>query len=230
MTARKRGRKAGNAKHRRGRTAPGPLTPQGGNAREAAQQAIAAKRRARAMDLYVLQRLPMARIAEVLTAEGMPCTGKTVCTDIHRAFDECKAETAAIARHGIDAEIRRLDQIDRQLLPLATGMPLGDTVTVGTGKQRRSIDVPVKAEPRARLQLDALAQVRRNGESRRKLLGLDKQPDEGYVALDTVVAMVRGLVSDVLALTEAHLDLRKPIGDAMRRRFGVIDVDPVERP
>lgn len=226
----KRGRKKQlNAKERRpGRTAPGPLTPTGGNTAEAKKQATAAMRRRRAMDLYVYQRLTMQQIADVLTADGLPCTNATVCNDIHRAFSEAKDETAAAARHGIDAEIRRLDQIDRQLMPLASGAPLSDSVRVGTGKKAKTVRVPVKAEPRSRLQLEALAQLRRNGESRRKLLGLDKQPDEGYVRVDAVVAMVRGLVNDVLAMNTVNVELRKQLGEAMRRRFGVIDVTPTE--
>lgn len=226
----KRGRQRGNAKVRRGRTAPGPLTPTGGNKAEATQEATRNERRRQAWRLYVYERMSMQAIAEYLSANGMPCSNKTVCQDIHAMFEENKAEMQTTARHGIDMELRRLDQVDRQLMPLAAGAPMGDRVSVGTGKKKKTVHVPVKAEPRARLQLDALAQLRRNGESRRKLLGLDQQPDEGYVKVEHMVNMVRGLVTDVLVITSALPEIRKALAEAMQKRFGVIDVTPTEAP
>jgi len=236
---RKRGRKAAelNAK-RPGRTAPGPLTPTGGNHREATDTAGRLERQRQAWDLYVYSRWSMQQIAEHLTAKGLRCSVGTVANDIHAYATEVRQETQATMRHGLDMELRRLDQIDRVLLPLAMGRIEGDhvntVVTQGKGKAAKQVtkrvEVPLKAEPRTRLQLEAIGQMRRTSESRRKLLGTDRQPDEGFVAVEQVVAMVRGLVSDVLAITAAHVEVRKQLGEAMRRRFGVIDGEVVKQP
>lgn len=231
---RKPGRKRGDAK---GRTKPGPLTPTGGNHREATETAARIERQRQAWQLYVYERLPMRAIAEILSKRGLPCTTKTVGKDIHEMASEARTDTQATMRHGLDIELQRLDHMDRQLLPLAMGDLLADTVStfVSTGTGRRRVDkevrvqVPLKVEPRTRLQLEALEKLRRNSESRRKLLGMDKQPDEGFVAVEQVVAMVRGLVSDVLAITAAHVEVRKQLGEAMRKRFRVIDGEAVER-
>lgn len=235
---RKRGRKAAPANAKRpGRTAPGPLTPTGGNHREATETAARIERRKLAWDLYVYSRWSMAQIAAHLTAKGLKCSAFTVADDIHKSAAESRTETSMTMRHGIDIELRRLDQLDGALLPLAMGRIEGDrvetVVTQGKGKSKREvrkrIEVPLKAEPRTRIQLEAMEKLRRNSESRRKLLGTDRQPDEGFVAVEQVVAMVRGLVSDVLAITAAHVEMRKQLSEAMRRRFGVIDGEVVEQ-
>lgn len=226
---RKRGRKAAplNAK-RPGRTAPGPLTPTGGNHREATDTATRIERRRQAWQLYVYNRLPMQAIAEELTARGLPCTAGTVANDIHAYADEARQETQATMRHGLDMELRRLDQLDRQLLPLAHGKIEGDVKLTGRGKKQKRIELPVKAEPRTRMQLEALDKLRRNSESRRKLLGIDRQPDAGFVAIEQVISAVRGLVGDVLELTASNVTLRKQLAEAMRKRFGAIEGEVVE--
>lgn len=230
VTKAKRGRKKGNAK---GRTAPGPLAKTGSNHAEAKDEAKRIERRRLAWNLYVYQRMSMAAIAEHLTRNGMPCTNKTICQDIHAMADEAKQETAATQRHGLDMELKRLDQLDRQLMPLAMGEIAPDriTVTVGRGKKQRrtTVPVPVKSEPRTRLQLEAIEKLRRNGESRRKLLGIDKAPDEGYIPIDSMVALARGLVGDLLAIAGENAALRKQLADAMRRRFGAIEGEVVEQ-
>lgn len=229
MTKRKRGRKKAplNAK-RPGRTAPGPLTPTGGNHKEATVEAARIERRRQAWELYVYHRWSMQQIATHLSATGLPCTPGTVANDIHAVAAEAKQETNATMRHGIDMELRRLDQLDRLLLPAAHGN-ISNTVLKGRGKKRSAVQVPVKAEPRTRLQQDAIDSLRKNSESRRKLLGLDKQPDEGSVRVDALVGMVRGLVSDMLAIAGENVVLRKQLGDALRRRFGVLDGEVVEQ-
>lgn len=230
MTAkRKRGRKAAplNAK-RPGRTAPGPLTPTGGNHKEATDTAQRLERRRQAWELYVYHRWSMSQIAEHLSAHGLPCTPGTVANDIHAVADEARTETQATMRHGLDMELRRLDQLDRQLLPIAHGDIVPDTKPKGRGKKATLVPVPVKAEPRTRLQLEALDKLRRNSESRRKLLGMDRQPDAGFVAIEQVIAAVRGLVGDVLELTASNADLRKRLAEALRKRFGAIEGEVVE--
>lgn len=226
---RKPGRKKGNVK---GRTAPGPLTPTGGNHREATETAARLERRRQAWHLYVYERLPVTRIAEILTARGLPCIHKTVLKDLHDVAAEARQDSAATMRHGLDIELQRLDQMDRQLLPLALGQIEPDRVrvTTGRGKSKRTttMPVPVKSEPRTRLQLEAIEKLRRNGESRRKLLGLDKQPDAGTVAIEQVVQAVRGLIGDVLSMALGP-DERRQLADSMRRRFGVIEAEVVER-
>lgn len=236
MTARKPGRKKGDAK---GKTKPGPLTPKGGNHKEATETAARIERQKQAWDLYVYQRLPMRRIAEILTDRGMKnCTTKTIGKDIHEMAQQAREDTQTTMRHGLDIELQRLDQLDRHLLPMAMGDIVPDrvttTVTTGKGAKAKSkqvtVPVPLKAEPRSRLQLEALEKLRRNSESRRKLLGMDKQPDEGFLALEQVVSMVRGLIGDVLEIAGSNLELRKQLHGAMSKRFGVIDVTPVEEP
>lgn len=213
---------------RPGRTAPGPLTPTGGNHREATDTAQRLERRRQAWDLYVYDRLPFTRIAEILTARGLQCNQGTVANDIHAVAAEARADTAATMRHGLDMELRRLDQLDRVLLPLAHG-DIADVVTEGDGKDAKTRTVPLKLEPRTRLQIDAADKLRRNSESRRKLLGIDRQPHEGFVAVEQVVAMVRGLISDVLVLTADNVQLRKQFGDVLRRRFNVLEGEVVEQ-
>lgn len=232
-TKRKRGRKAAplNAK-RPGRTAPGPMTPTGGNHREATDTAQRIERRKQVWNLYVFNRWSMQQIATHLSANGLPCTPGTVANDIHAVAAESKHETEATLRHGVDMELQRLDQLDRALLPVAMGNIDPDRITTfkGRGKKRKAttVQVPLKAEPRTRLQMDALEKLRRNSESRRKLLGTDRQPDAGVVALEQVVTAVRGLIGDVLALA-LEPQARKSIADAIGKRFGVIEGEVTER-
>lgn len=224
---RKPGRKPGDGK-RKGRTAPGPLTPTGGNHREATETARRAERQRRAWHLFVYQRLSFREISEILTRDGLPCTTKTVGSDIHQMFDEVRAERASIRAVAPEVEEMRLAELDQVLRPLAMG-ELSDVRMVGRGRKKSAVRIPLKAEATARIRMEAIGQLRRNGESRRKLLGLDKQPDDGYIAIEQVVAMVRGLVGDVLAITAAHADLRRQLADAMRKRFGVVDGEVVEQ-
>lgn len=226
---RKPGRKAAHPDAKRpGRTAPGPLTPTGGNHREATETAARIERRRQAWELYVYHRWSMRQIAQHLSANGLPCTADTVANDIHVVADESRKETSATMRHGLDMELRRLDQLDRLLLPAAHGN-ISNTVLKGRGKKRKAEQVPIKAEPRTRLQQDAIDSLRRNSESRRKLLGIDRQPDEGVIKVDMLVGMVRGLVSDMLVISGENLSLRKQLGDALRKRFGVLEGEVVEQ-
>lgn len=225
MTKRKRGRQKGNAK---GRTKPGRLTPTGGNTREAHETARRLHRQYRALQLYADHRLSMKAVADVLTSEGYACTAKTVSQDIYAQLDREAQESPRLARHVLQIEDRKLLQIERALLPLAMGEIPRDVKVTGRGKKQKRVSIPLKAETRTRIQMDALSSLRRNGESRRKLHGVDKQPDEGYVRIEAVVAMVRGLVNDVLGMNELNTELRRQLGEAMRRRFGVIDVTPTE--
>lgn len=227
----KRGRKKGNVKarsgkRRPGRTAPGPLTPTGGNKAEATGEATRRERKKLAWNLYVYERMTMQAIADYLTAQKMPCTAKTVCLDLHEMAEAASRETIKTQQHWLEMELARLDQLDRQLLPVARGEVSGDRVRIGTGKKQKTITVPVKAEPLARLRLDAASQLRRNGESRRKLLGIDQQPDAGYIPIETVASIVRLLVGDILGITSALPEVRSALATAMKKRFGVIDVTP----
>lgn len=212
---------------RPGRTAPGPLTPTGGNHREATETAHRIERRRQAWQLYVYNRWSMREIAEYLSRNGLPCTTDTVSKDIYAMAAESKQETAATMRHGIDMELRRLDQLDRLLLPAAHG-DISNVVLQGRGRKRKAVQVPIRAEPRVRLQQDAIDSLRRNSESRRKLLGTDRQPDAGFIAIGQVMGAVRGLIGDVLALTESNVALRKQLADSMRKHFGAIDGEVAE--
>jgi hypothetical protein len=223
-----RGRKPGNAKERRGRTAPGKLTPQGGNHKESTETLTQAVRMARAVKLYTQDRLSMQAIADLLTSEGTPVTAKTICLDLHRAFDEANASKIKNVAIGQQLEAARLDHLDQQLLPIALGDVLPDKLKVGRGKTQRTVDKPLKQETLTRLRLDALAQLRRNGESRRKLFGWDATPDDGFIRVDQVVTMVRGLISDILELTEDNATLRRQVAKVMRQRFGLIEAHVVE--
>lgn len=216
---RKPGRKKGDAK---GRTRPGKLTPTGGNHREATETAARAERRRQAWHLYVYDRLPMRRIAEILTGRGLPCTTKTIGQDIHQMFDEARAEQATIRTAAPEVEELRLSELDQVLRPLAMG-ELSDARTTGRGRKKKVVRIPLKTEASARIRMEAIGQLRRNGESRRKLLGLDKQADEGTVRVDMLVGMVRGLVADMLVIAGENVALRKQLGDALRRRFGVLE-------
>lgn len=223
----KRGRQKGNGK-RKGRTAPGPLTPQGGNHKEATDTARRAERQRRAWQMFVYQRLSMREIAERLTFDGMECTAKTIALDIHQMFDEVKAERAATAMAAPEVEEIRINELDQALRPLALG-ELSDVRMQGRGRKKKAVRIPLRTEASARIRMEAIGQLRRNGESRRKLLGLDKQPDEGVIAIERIIIAVRGLVSDVLAMT-LPADARKQLHDALRKRFDVIDVTPREAP
>jgi hypothetical protein len=225
----KRGRKPGNAngrKKRVGRTAPGPLTPGGGNKTEALAEAGRRERKKLAWNLYVYERMTMQAIADYLTANRMPCTAKTVCLDLHEMAEAASRDTVKTQQHWLEMELARLDQLDRQLLPVARGEVKGDRVRVGTGKKKTMVTIPVKAEPLARLRLDAASQLRRNGESRRKLLGIDQQPDAGYVPTSQVASIVGALVGDIIAITAALPEIRAALAGALKKRFGVIDVTP----
>lgn len=222
---RKPGRKAGNAK-RKGRTAPGPLTPTGGNHREATEATRRAERQRRAWNMYVYQRLSMREIAEILTADGLQCTAKTVAQDIHYMYNEVRAERSATVSAAPEVEEARLNELDQVLRPLAMGQ-LSDMRTTGRGRKKTTVRVPLKTEASARIRMEAIGQLRRNGESRRKLLGIDKQPDDGVIPVEQVVAMVRALVGDVLAITAALPEVRKALAESMRRRFGVIEGEVV---
>lgn len=222
----KRGRKPGNAK-RKGRTAPGPLTPTGGNHREAVETARRVERQSRAWRMFVYQRLSYREIAEVLTADGMVCTAKTIALDMRTMFNEVRNERTETRQAAPEVEEMRIAELDQALRPLAFGQ-LNDVRMTGRGRKKKAVRVPVKAEASARIRMDAMAQLRRNGESRRRLLGLDKQPDEGYVKIEHMVNMARGLVTDVLIITAAVPEIRKALHEAMRKRFGVIDVTPTE--
>jgi len=222
----KRGRKPGNAKagkRRPGRTAPGPLTPTGGNKAEATQEAARRERKKLAWQLYVYERMTMQAIADYLSANKMPCTAKTVCKDIHEMADETTRETVQTQQHWLQMELARLDQLDRQLLPVARGEVSGDRVRIGTGKKQRTITVPVKSVPLTQLRLDAVSQLRRNGESRRNLLGVDQQPDAGYVPTSQVASIVSALVGDIIGITAAMPEIRTALAAALKKRFGVLD-------
>lgn len=226
MTKAKRGRKKGNAK---GRTKPGRLTPTGGNTREAHETARRLHRQYRALQLYADHRLSMKAVADVLISEGYPCTAKTVAQDIYAQLDRESQETRPMAQHVLQIEDRKLLQIERALLPLAMGDIPRDVKLQGRGKKQKRVSVPLKAETRTRIQMDALSSLRRNGESRRKLHGVDKQPDEGFIRVEQLMSTVRGLVGDMLLIAGENITLRQQLGDALRKRFGVLDGEVVEQ-
>lgn len=225
MTKKKRGRKPGNGK-RKGRTAPGPLTPTGGNHKEATDTARRAERQRRAWRMFVYQRLSMREIAEFLTADGLTCTAKTIALDIREMFEEAKNERRETMAAAPEIEDMRLAELDQALRPLAFG-EVHDVRMEGRGRKKKAVKVPLKAEASARLRMDAIGQLRRNSESRRRLHGLDKQSDTGLVAVEAIATIVRLLVGDILGITSDHPELRAPLATALKRRFGVIDVTPV---
>lgn len=218
----KRGRKKGNGK-RKGRTAPGPLTPTGGNHREATGTARRAERQRRAWRMFVYQRMSMREIAEALTADGLDCTPKTIALDIHEMFAEVKAERASTRSAAPEVEEIRIDELDRALRPLAMG-ELSDVRMEGRGRKKKAVRIPLRAEASARIRMEAIGQLRRNGESRRKLLGIDQQPDAGYVETARVAEIIRLLVGDIILITLATPEVRAALVAAFKKRFGVLDV------
>lgn len=229
----KRGRKSkrrvpGNSKQSNAGVAPGPLTPSGKTGppghTEATQQTTKAVRQARAVDYYVMQRLSMAQIAKQLTGEGMPCTAKTVCKDIQEAVEAAREHRDAAIDHYRSVEAMRLDQLDRQLIPIAYDqLPAGAVRIVGKGKNAKRFEIPIAGADRIRLRLAAVGELRRNSESRRKLFGWDQQPTIG-ISEEQVASLVRGLTQDLLALQliRENDDLRVAIGDVLKRRGGML--------
>jgi len=236
--AKKRGRqrRASNVKNRNG-AQPGPLTPTGKGGPPGHDEATKAGnrllRQEKALDLYVFQRLTMQQIAKQLTAQGFPCTAKTVCLDIHAGVAASQERRDATAEHYRSVEGMRLDQLDRQLVPIAYDqLPPGAVVTVGKGDKAKLVEIPMKGEDRVRLRLQAISMLRQNSESRRKLFGLDMQASMG-ISEDQIGALLRGLTQDLLALDiiRSNDDLRQLIADAFRKRSGLLlEAAPVAQP
>ena len=211
----KRGRKAGNAESRNGIklpvTAPGPLTPRGqsgpqANA-EAVEQMTAAQRRAKAAELKVYQRLSCQQIADVMLQKyGLKTTAKTISLDLIRVYREWNDQAIKIIAHGQAQEAQRLDQNDRSLIPIASGQFPQDTQVIGTGKKRQLVTVPIRAATGVKLKLDALEQLRRNSESRRKLFGWDAEKDtERRYTDEQFLGLARALMAGLMdAFSEAE--------------------------
>ena len=224
----KRGRKAGNVVSRNGIkipvTAPGPLTPRGTSGpvakEEASQQMTAAQRRAKAAELKVYQRLSCQQIADVMLQKyGLKTTAKTISLDLIRVYQEWNDQAIKIIAHGQAQEAQRLDQNDRSLIPIASGQFPQDTQVIGTGKKRQLVTVPIRAATGVKLKLDALDQLRRNSESRRKLFGWDAQWDEGHFTADQVMSMIRQITGLFLEVV-TDLELRRQFTIGLRRTLG----------
>ena len=173
----KRGRQPRNSKPKRGigakTTIPGQALT-GKPAGKAATKAVQmAKRRHRALDLYVNQELSMQKVAEILTREGLPCTAKTVNIDLATALDELRAETLMTAAKYREVELQRSLRNDRAILPLLYGQVKGRTTVVGEGKKAKLVTeaadpaVVVSAQTRAHQRLTD------SGRHRASLLGLN---------------------------------------------------------
>ena len=120
---RKRGRGKGKGNWR---TAPGPLTPGGclGAAarREAHLTLTIALRRKRVLELYVHERTTtMKQVVEMLAAEGITASAKTVATDLHQVLKDLTAATQQDARHLRAMEIARANRADQAVLKLLDG-------------------------------------------------------------------------------------------------------------
>lgn len=216
--------KAGNAANNGHST----LRPQGRTGQpghnEATQQTQKLLRQEKALELYAMQRLTMRQIATQLTAQGLPCTAKTVCLDIHAAVIASRERRDESVDHYRSVEGMRLDQLDRQLVPIAYDqLPAGSTVVVGKGKEAKTFEIPIPGPERLRLRLAAIGELRRNSESRRKLFGWDVQPSMG-ISEEQVAGLLRGLTQDLLTLQaiRENDDIRQLISDAFRKRSGLL--------
>ena len=237
--AKKRGRQAGRGNNTRAHgTAPGKRTPRGHTSTAAKHESIetmtAAMRREKAVELHIFQRLSLRQIKERLLSEfGYQTTEKTLSLDLNAALDEANANTVRNMQHGQAMSALRLDQLDRQLVPIALGMlPPGKSQVVGRGKERKVIQIPMDGAEALRLRMTAIEQLRKNDESRRKLFGFDAK-DEGGFSAEQVARLLTAVRSDLLELVQDP-ETRRAIAQALHRRSGllsgaaVIDVPSAE--
>ena len=233
----KRGRKPGKGNGTRSKgTQPGKRTPRGtgghGAKNESIETMTAATRREKAVELHIFQRLSLRQIKERLLSEyGYQTTEKTLSLDLNAALDEANANTVRNMQHGQALSALRLDQLDRQLVPIALGMlPPGKTVVIGSGKGRKVVQIPMDGAEGLRLRMSAIEQLRKNDESRRKLFGFDAREEGGFSA-EQVARLLTAVRSDLLELVTDQ-ETRRAIAQALHRRSGllsgatVIDVQP----
>jgi hypothetical protein len=216
-------------------------------ARQATVRAAQDYRRTLVAQYVCLQRMTYRQCWEALAAQGIQTTLKTVCTDVQAILAEgLEARRASVAKWRELSAIR-LDQIDRQLLPLAMGQfPPVKTVTIplvsDTTRDRKNgktsmtkgklvVQQPLTQADGLRIQLEALKQLLRSDESRRRLYGVDAQPDHGTVS-EQVAAALQGITREMLLELSDQAEKRARIAAIIRRWIApaptaiTIDVDP----